>query len=233
MRDIIKLIALCLLPQLTISSIIRTGTCDPNVRGLSGFSKASYLGQWYEYSNVFEVYEDLPFVGRCVRATYTDTGDTIGVNNEFVSPVTGYGNAEGSARFANPNDPLQRGELIVSFGGFGRKKRSALAINGTFYEAVTPVVSQQAQERLGFGGGNRPNYSVIATDYTSYAVVYMCSQFLPFVRKESLWLLTRAQIPSVSTVHQGLKVMQTYGLPYRNLVRTQQTGCSLLPGSST
>merc|ERR1712002_1092635 len=72
MREMMKLLDLCLLPQLAISSIIRTGSCDENVRGISGFDKSSYLGQWYEYSNVFEWYQDLPFVGRCVRATYTD-----------------------------------------------------------------------------------------------------------------------------------------------------------------
>ena len=28
--------------------------------GMTNFNKAAYLGQWYEYSNVFEFYEDLP-----------------------------------------------------------------------------------------------------------------------------------------------------------------------------
>ena len=106
---------------------------------MTNFNKAAYLGQWYEYSNVFEFYEDLPckdnvynfqphfiynmtsFIakaflcqlsnmlpidkdgltnnadiwskhcfqvgGKCVRATYTDEGDQVGVLNEFVSEV--------------------------------------------------------------------------------------------------------------------------------------------------
>ena len=91
---------------------------------MTNFDKDAYLGQWYEYSNVFEFYEDLPckYVsqsylffahwnmtqpnlsimdylhrhrykfsfavgGKCVRATYTDEGDEVGVFNEFVSEV--------------------------------------------------------------------------------------------------------------------------------------------------
>jgi hypothetical protein len=71
--------------------------------GVAGFDKAAYLGQWYEYSNVFELYEDLPCKwislksgcmgyncacavgGKCVRATYTDEGEEVGVQNEYVS----------------------------------------------------------------------------------------------------------------------------------------------------
>merc|ERR1712041_22057 len=195
MREMLKLLALCLLPQLAISSIIRTGSCDENVRGISGFDKSSYLGQWYEYSNVFEWYQDLPFVGRCVRATYTDEGE-IGVLNEFVMNVTGYGNIKGNARFANPDDPEVRAELIVGFGPFQT---------------------------------DHANYNVIETDYTTYSVVYTCSPFLKIFRQESLWLLTREQVPTEETVQQGYKVMRDNGLPLDHLVKTRQEDCADLP----
>ena len=71
---------------------------------MTNFDKTSYLGEWYEYANVFEFYQDLPCKfdkttisqifetillvgGKCVRATYTNEGDEVGVFNEFVSPV--------------------------------------------------------------------------------------------------------------------------------------------------
>merc|ERR1712037_985027 len=201
---------LLLLSSLQFSSafIVRAGLCPEYVRGMTSFDKDAYLGQWYEYSNVFEFYEDLPFGGKCVRATYTDEGDEVGVLNEFVSEVTGYGNIKGSARFANPSSG--RGELIVSFNPFGRKKRSL------------------------FGDGTpQANYKVVKTDYTSYSVVYNCNPIGNILKKESLWLLTRDQQPSQATIAAGYKVMSDYKLPMNALVGTEQTGCSLLPGSST
>jgi len=200
-----------LLSSLHFSSafIVRAGRCPEYVMGMTNFDKAAYLGQWYEYSNVFEFYEDLPFGGKCVRATYTDEGDEVGVFNEFVSEVTGYGNIKGSARFANPSSG--RGELIVSFNPFGRKKRAL----------------------FGGDGGNRANYLVVKTDYTSYSVVYNCNPVGNILKKESLWLLTREQLPSQATINAGYKVMKDYNLPKAHLVGTEQTGCSLLPGSST
>ena len=56
------------------------GSC-PNVRGMAGFDKNRYLGAWYEYSNVFEIYQ---IGGTCVRATYTDHGSAVGVFNEEI-----------------------------------------------------------------------------------------------------------------------------------------------------
>lgn len=220
-----------LLPHLAIASILRTGRCDQSVRGMAGFSKAAYLGHWYEWANVFEWYQDLPFGGRCVRATYTDEGDRVGVLNEYVSKVTGYGNIRGNARFANPSDPQMRGELIVGFGSFRRKRQSAQIQSELLF--LSQPGQTPAQDRIFSGGSSRPNYSVVRTDYTSYAVVYNCSPLAGFLRKESLWLLTRDQLPSAATVAKGLAVMKQYRLPYKNLVKTQQTGCSLLPGSST
>merc|ERR1719383_568846 len=104
------------------------------------FEKGRYLGSWYEYANVFEFYQ---IGSSCVRATYTDEGNKVGVFNEYVSTITGnYGNIKGSASIPNPN----RGELIVGF--------SSVPFGG--------------------GGGSEPNYRVVDTDYTSYAIVYDC-----------------------------------------------------------
>merc|ERR1711872_244263 len=181
---------------------ISTGAC-PDVRGMTDFDSAAYLGQWYEYSNMFEIYQDVFAVGaKCVRATYTDQGETVGVKNEYVSPLTGYGSIEGSARFASS---ASMGELIVNF-------------------------NNPAGRSL-FGGAdpNTPNYSVIDTDYTSYPVVYMCRPIAGIFKKESLWLLTRDAVPSDSTVETALEVMRTNNLPLEKLSKTSQTGCEALP----
>ena len=93
--------------------------------GMADFDLSAYLGQWYEYSNMFEIYQDV-FAGipitypsktstekkhicdtaislhtiivnllvssftvgaKCVRATYVEEGGTVGVKNEYVSPL--------------------------------------------------------------------------------------------------------------------------------------------------
>jgi lipocalin len=144
---------------------------------------------------VFEFYQ---LGSECVRATYTDLGNEIGVFNEQINSLTGnYGNVKGSAR------PAQRsGEFIVGFSNipFG-----------------------------GGGGGNTPNYRVVDTDYSSYAIVYNCNPFLGFLKKESLWLLTRAQFPSKYLVSNAYRKMDQLGLPRRSLAKTPQNKCSKLP----
>ena len=52
--------------------------------GIANFDKSQYLGSWYEYANVFEFYQ---IASECVRATYTDEGDRIGVFNEQVNAM--------------------------------------------------------------------------------------------------------------------------------------------------
>ena len=46
---------------------------------MTDFDLSAYLGQWYEYSNMFEIYQDV-FAGSPIT-------DTVGVKNEYVSPL--------------------------------------------------------------------------------------------------------------------------------------------------
>merc|ERR1712025_16455 len=99
------------------------GVC-PDLRGVTSFDVSRYTGTWYEYSNVFEIFQ---VGGRCVRATYTDNNDgSVGVFNEQINAITGnYGNINGTARLAD----AAYAELVVNFDTvpckFGNEKSQA------------------------------------------------------------------------------------------------------------
>ena len=84
---------------------------------------------------------------------------------------TGYGNIKGSARFANPSSG--RGELIVSFNPCNFENNFFSNLE-TFLALFQFSVGRK--KRSFFGDGNRANYNVVKTDYTSYSVVYNCNQ---------------------------------------------------------
>merc|ERR1719181_249517 len=78
------------------------GACPEN--------RGRYTGTWYEYANVFEVFQ---IGGKCVRATYTDNGDgSVGGFNEQIKKLTGsYGSINGTASLADPG----YAEFVVNF----------------------------------------------------------------------------------------------------------------------
>lgn len=104
---------LCLLAR-GDSLVPGLGGCA-NLRGVANFDKSRYLGVWYEYTNVFEIFQ---LKQKCTRATYTDEGATVGVTNDAISTLTGDpAGIKGRASIPNPSEG--RGELSVGFGGFG------------------------------------------------------------------------------------------------------------------
>jgi len=136
---------------------------------------------------------------KCVRATYTEQGPTQ-------VGVFNEGISTITGRYSNiegnaklTNPSSGRAELKVAFD-------------------VVP-----------FGqGGNEPNYFVVDTDYTTYSIVYNCNPKL-FLKKESLWLLTRQQKPSTSLVQRAHRKMIDLGLPVSALRKTDQDDCADLP----
>ncbi|XP_023332463.1 apolipoprotein D isoform X1 [Eurytemora carolleeae] len=114
------------------------GSCPP-VRGVENFEVQRYLGVWYEYSSVFELFS---IGARCVRATYSDLGNnTLRVFNEQVNYYTGnYGNLEGYAKPANETSDIA--EFIVIFPdipGGGRKTAPNYNVVKTDYESYAVV----------------------------------------------------------------------------------------------
>jgi len=180
------------------AAVWKVGNC-PNISGIENFETSKYLGVWYEYANTFEVFQ---IGSKCVRATYTQDGDKVGVKNEQLNKWFGfYNSVEGSARPADPNN-TSVAELKVSFDNIPFQTESV--------------------------GKVAPNYVVVDTDYTSFAIVYSCSKVWRSSR-ESLWLLTREQKPAATLVEEAYSTMTQLGLPVGSLKTTNQDNCEALP----
>ena len=96
------------------------------------------------------------------------------------------------------------------------RTKSYQSVRGSARFASNDGTGELIVEIGGSNGGSLPNYKVVDTDYTSYAIVYSCFEKLFIGKKgnksrqrkiilkryflESLWLLTRDQTPSADLV---------------------------------
>merc|ERR1719167_1134851 len=101
--------------------------------------------------------------------------------------------------------------------------------NGT----ARPTEGSPAELIVSFDGvpfsSSSPNYRVGETDYENYAIVYNCKSILGFLKKESLWFLTRSQTPKEAIVSEGYSRMTELGLPVGKLRLTKQDNCQDMP----
>merc|ERR1711962_1194280 len=95
----------------------------------------------------------------------------------------------------------------------------------TLADPSDPLARAELIVDFGYGPRpKRPNYSVIGTDYETHTVVYCCTDLpLHLAKAESLWVLTREQYPSNSTLEAATKIMVDNDLPLEHLKQTIQT----------
>merc|ERR1711915_242952 len=173
---------------------ISWGQC-PNFSVIQNFDTAQYLGEWYEYSNYFAIFQ---LFSDCVKANYTDisTSDEtkIKVVNSGVNRFTNNPNvAEGSAVLGEPDNASRPGKLIVNF-----------------------------DSQPSFARSTETNYNIVDTDYTSYAVVYFCEQkFFDLFKTELLWILTRERIPSQAVIDKATSIIKAQGIDTKRLKKTR------------
>ena len=84
-------------------------------------------------------------------------------------------------------------------------------------EGTVRCLGAKCQVDFGFGGPG--DYQVVSTDYTTYAVVYSCSEVASNSGKvEYLWILSRDQMMSEDTKARALKVIEDK-LPFYDVSR--------------
>jgi len=160
------------------------------------FDYKRYLGQWHGYSK----YETLRF-GRnnCSTVFYSDDTQPGGTPIIAVNN-RGYNDKIGAYTQAlgqaYPPNPSQPAQLIVNFFNSGR-----------------PITSTE------------PNYNVLSTDYTNYAVVYSCMQLSANEKSEMLYILSRERQPAQRYVDQALEEIKKQGIDTTRLKKNVQTDC--------
>lgn len=71
----------------------------------------------------------------------------------------------------------------------------------------------------------RPNFSVIDTDYSQYALVWNCQQMLG-MNFQGLWLMTRLRFPDLKLIDDILQRWSISRLPVLDMLITDQLFCT-------
>ncbi|KAJ8736579.1 hypothetical protein PYW08_007235 [Mythimna loreyi] len=71
-------------------------------------------------------------------------------------------------------------------------------------------------------------YSILDTDYDSYAVMWACSGIGP-VHTQNTWLLTRERLPSLAVMQNAYAVLDRYKISRTFFLKTNQADCTVLP----
>uniref|UniRef100_A0A3B4A9I1 Apolipoprotein D n=1 Tax=Periophthalmus magnuspinnatus TaxID=409849 RepID=A0A3B4A9I1_9GOBI len=71
-------------------------------------------------------------------------------------------------------------------------------------------------------------YMVLSTDYSSYSLVYSCSDYLGLFHIDFAWILSRTRQLNSATVSQLRDTLSTMGVDVNRLLVTDQTGCEAM-----
>ncbi|XP_030623436.1 apolipoprotein D-like [Chanos chanos] len=71
-------------------------------------------------------------------------------------------------------------------------------------------------------------YWVLSTDYTNYALVYSCTEFLGFFYVDFAWILSRSRSLPAGDLTRLRSDLQSDGITITRMTRSDQTGCGAL-----
>ncbi|XP_067010614.2 apolipoprotein D [Anabrus simplex] len=68
-------------------------------------------------------------------------------------------------------------------------------------------------------------YTVLDTDYKSYAVLWHCSSLVPFFNTQNAWIMTRERNPPGTILQEAYGVLDKYNIPRTSFFKTIQENC--------
>jgi Lipocalin / cytosolic fatty-acid binding protein family len=73
---------------------------------------------------------------------------------------------------------------------------------------------------------NNADYKILATDYTTFAVVYVCEDFTyNFAHSKYVWILSRTRSPPTVAIDAAKAVLTKNGISLTWLLDTDNTNC--------
>ncbi|KAK0094088.1 hypothetical protein PV326_011835 [Microctonus aethiopoides] len=170
------------------------GSCPP-VKTISSFDPSKYVGLWYENRRSIPNFFELG--GKCVTANYSAINEsTIKVVNRKISPLTG-------------TESVIVGSAVADKSQCGNNTSCSKLI----VEFPIPIV-----------GKAQGTYWILDTDYTSYSIVWSCTDFI-FSHVKYLWVLTREPKPPKSVLDKANTIMEKYGIADTPTMETNQDNC--------
>ncbi|XP_075969100.1 apolipoprotein D-like [Anticarsia gemmatalis] len=113
-------------------------------------------------------------------------------------------------------------EITNSITGFKRIMEGHLQMVGREGEGRVMVKYSSAPLPYDF------EYSILDTDYDTYAVMWACSGIGP-VHTQNTWLLTRDRLPSLAVMQNAYAVLDRYKISRTFFQKTNQADCTILP----
>lgn len=113
-------------------------------------------------------------------------------------------------------------EITNSITGFKRIMEGHLQMVGREGEGRVMVKYSSAPLPYDF------EYSILDTDYDTYAVMWACSGIGP-VHTQNTWLLTRDRLPSLAIMQNAYAVLDRYKISRTFFQKTNQADCTVLP----
>ncbi|KAL4232482.1 hypothetical protein ACF0H5_007174 [Mactra antiquata] len=181
--------------------VLSRGAC-PKVPVQQNFDLNQYLGRWYEMERFFAIFQ---LFADCVTAEYTLLDPVAGrveVNNTGLSTYT--------KKYFNS---IGRAQVMEQLGPY------------TSPDDVNP-----AKLGVTFGDQSPGTYWVLSTDYTSYTVIWSCTEtnlkILGTLNTQITWILTRSPDGISSSKREELiEMLQKYNIETKHFSKTKQRDC--------
>ncbi|XP_064456918.1 lopap-like [Ornithodoros turicata] len=187
----------CVLSGSIVNAMVMPGLC-PSVKEKDDVDLEQFMGTWYEVLRTPFIMES--FVN-CVKFHYLDKGDTDNI------AVRLKGERATVSSVFSTND---RGTAVVIDGEINVKdgKPGSITLKANSFKYTSPM-------------------RVVATDYTTYAVLWACENNLisGIARRENIWVLSRTYTLNVTmqkVIMDHLK-KETYSSYF--LLPTDQRNC--------
>ncbi|CAG2222685.1 APOD [Mytilus edulis] len=189
------------------------GTSKGHRGGSLGVSHANYLGDWYE---IYKFKADFENGQSCIHANYQKKANGhIQVYNRGQTQDGKITTAIGDGYNPDPNEPAK---LAIKFF---QNKLLQLNFALDYLSSDHCLILLFSIITVAPYG----KYWVLDTDYTSYSLVYSCTDLFSVTHVEFAWILSRQRTLDAAISSRLFNIMKSYNIETSNFSSENQTDC--------